>query len=206
MRSSSIWVPLFIAGAGAAVTALVVAQRHTRLSPRTEERRVSGPTSQSVPGDSASELRPAAARSPYETADFDPDPDIVSNVDATPPSVPELGEAYDAVNADDLANEWLARATESLPVNRSARSSDGFEELATRDLLDEEPLSLPELELDPEPNLDSTGPIESEAVLADREAKEREARQNSAHPLPAVFDIAELLQDNEASSNSKRRS
>ena len=206
MRSSSIWVPLFIAGAGAAVTALVVAQRHTRLSPRAEEPRVSGPSSQSASGDSASEFGSARARSPYETADFDPDPDIVSNVDATPPSVPELGEAYDAVNADDLGNEWLARATESLPRNRAARSSDGLDELTTLDLLDEEPLSLPDLELDPEPNSDSTGPIESEAVLADRAAKERAARQDSPHPPPAVFDIAELLTDDDRSSDSPRRS
>ncbi|HEY6724837.1 MAG TPA: hypothetical protein VI197_12455, partial [Polyangiaceae bacterium] len=85
-------------------------------------------------------------------------------------------------------------------------SGDEVEELTTLDLLDEEPVSFPTLELDPEPNADSQGAIESEAMLADRKARELEARQQSSRPLPAVFDIAELLQDDAPTADGKRRS
>ncbi|HEY6728579.1 MAG TPA: hypothetical protein VI197_31425, partial [Polyangiaceae bacterium] len=125
MRSSSIWVPLFVAGAAAATVAVVV-QRHSRVSARTEGRLSGSASPESERGserqresltdasasEPASESPPLAAWTDHPTRDFDLDPDPESaSVDVTPPSTPERGEAYDAVSADDLGAEWLARAT-----------------------------------------------------------------------------------------------
>lgn len=202
MRSSSIWVPLFIAGAGAAaITALVVVQRHTRSSAKSEEQPLSGPVSEGTTDDSSVEPLRAEARDPYQTLDFDPDPDTTRGLgEQTLPGTRERGEAYDAVSADDLGAEWLTRATESRPAYRAASPSGEFDELTTLDFLDEEPASLGEL------SPDSKGLVESEAVLADRKAKELAARLESPRPPPAVFDIAELLQDEDAPSEVGRRS
>lgn len=118
------------------------------------------------------------------------------------------GEAYDTVGTDDLGAEWLARATESASTNRPADAPDEFEDLTTVDLLADDVASLPTLELDPEPP-DSQGLVESEAVLADRNAKakaaEAAADRDRPRPLPRVFDIAELLQDEDAPSETGRR-
>ena len=208
MRSSSIWVPMFIAGAGAAaVTALVVTQRQSRFSARAEGAR-SDPASHRRTDESAAEAVLAEVRNEFPTLDFDPDPETARGLgEPLPPSVPERGEAYDAVNADDLGAEWLTRATESLPVNRAARSGGEFDELTTLDLLDEDPVSLPvvEVEVEPESSTDATGLVESEAVLADRNARALEAPLERPRPPPHVFDTADLLQNDDAPSDSGRR-
>lgn len=120
------------------------------------------------------------------------------------------GEAYDTVGTDDLGAEWLARATESASTNRPADAPDEFEDLTTVDLLGDDVASLPTLEIDPEPP-DSQGLVESEAVLADRNARAKAKAAEAAadgdrpRPLPRVFDIAELLQDEDAPSETGRR-
>lgn len=147
----------------------------------------------------------AEERNEFPTLDFDPDPETARGLgEALPPSVPERGEAYDAVNADDLGAEWLTRATESLPVNRSARSGGEFDELTTLDLLDEDPVSLPVVEIETEPSSDATGLVESEAVLADRSARALEASLEPPRAPPHVFDIAELLNEDGPSDSGRR--
>lgn len=207
VRSSSIWVPLFVAGAGAvAVTALVVTQRHSRFSARTEGP-LSDPASHSRTDESSAEAVLAEVRNEFPTLDFDPDPypETARGLgEPLPPSVPERGEAYDAVNADDLGAEWLTRATESLPANRAARSGGEFDELTTLDILDEEPVSFPVVEIETESSTGAIGLVESEAVLADRNARALEASLEPPRPPPHVFDIAELLNE-DAPSDSRRR-
>ena len=199
VRSSSIWVPLFIAGA-AAVTVAVVAQRQSRLTSKADEPPLSGRANGDTAEDDPAEAPRPEARDPFQTLDFDPDPETARGIGEPPLTPRERGEAYDAVSTDDLGAEWLARATEAQPAHRAASPSGEFDELTTLDMIDEEPLSLSEF------GPDSNGLIESEAVLADRKAKELEAHPERPRPPPRVFDIAELLQDDEALAHGKRPS
>ena len=200
---------MFVTGA-AAVTVVVLAQRHARSAVK-EEERLSGPASDSTPhGALAEQLRakaPAPPRPPARPLGFDPDPQTQPGIGAaSPPNNTERGEAYDAVSVDDLGTEWLARALESQPPRPPASPRDEVEELTTLDLLDEDPLSIATLQIEPDSKSESEAVLESEAAVSDRDAEELHARQQRPRPPPRVFDIAELTVDEDAPRGIGRRS
>jgi len=118
---------------------------------------------------------------------------------ASPSSNTERGEAYDSVGADELGAEWLARATESQSPRSNASPSEEFETLSTLELLDDEPLSLPTLESKPDSKL------ESEAALSDPNPATIHRPQRPSPP-PRVFDIRDLMQEEDPPRRTGRRS
>lgn len=190
-------MPLLIAGA-AGLTVAVLAQRHARFSARQEERRLSGAASDSASATDTGPVEPLGvqARSPYQTADFDIDPESEDAIDVIPPpSVPQRGEAYDTVSADDLGAEWLTRATESMPVTHTASARDELdelEELTTLDMFDDEPSSIPDSNL------------QALEVVGDANPEDLMDRLERPRPPPGVFDVAELTQEEDAPRDPRR--
>lgn len=212
---------MFVTGA-AAVTVVVLAQRHARSSVKAEEP-LSGPASDSTPrGALAEQLRANAptpprplARPLARPAGFEPEPQTERGIGVAPRwSDTERGEAYDAVSSDELGAEWLARATESQPARSNASPRDDFEELTTLDLLDDYPSSVPTIEIGPHSEAlpesfdigpDSEARPESDAALGDPDP-EHLARGQRARPPPHVFDIADLTQEEGTPRRTGRRS
>lgn len=193
MRLNSIWVPLLIGGS-AAVTFAVLAHRQSRLAVRQGERE-ERPLSPSATGSererSLAERLSAGAPGPKALAsDFDLDTAEADAGRSTPGNA-ERGEAYDALNADDLGAEWLTRATESLPVTPTGGTAEELDRLTTVEVFEDEPASLPTIELEP----DSKPP--SEEMLGDANPEDLVARLQRPRQ-PGVSDIAELTQEEDA--------
>ena len=110
-----------------------------------------------------------------------------------------------SVSADELGAEWLARATESQSARPNAALREDLEELTTLDLLDEEPVSLSTLEIEPESKLESEAVLESEAALRDPDPEDF-TRPQRARPPSGVFDVADLTQEEDAPRGTGRRS
>jgi hypothetical protein len=197
---------MFVTGA-AAVTVVVLAQRHARSSVKAEEG-LSGPASDSTPrGALAEQLRanaPTPPRPQTRPIGFDPDPESEPDSGVASPSSDTVrGEAYDAVSTDDLAAEWLARATESQSPRPSDSREAQYRELTTLDLLDDDPLSTPTLETEPD---ESEAVLESEAARSDPNPEDLHAHPGRPRPPPGVFDIADLTQEEDAPRGTGRRS